>query len=123
MLALACLMRHNGYCAQHRLRINMIVHRRTVEEANETLSVFLKNARIEAETRVIDSEGMPFTDVIREHSSDAVLTFMGLRAPRPDETVESYGEYVALLRSGLVNVPQPIFVMAAENVDFQRIFA
>ena len=101
----------------------MIVHRRTVEEANETLSGFLKNARIEAETRVMDSDGRPFTDVIREHSSDAVLTFIGLRAPRPNETVRSYGEYVSLLRSGLANVAQPIFVLAAENVDFRRIFA
>ena len=123
MLALACLLRRNGYRAQHRLRINMIVHRRTVEEANETISVFLRKARIEAETRVMDSDGLPFTDVIREHSSDAVLTFIGLRAPRPNETAESYGEYVALLRSGLVNVAQPVFVLAAENVDFQRIFA
>ena len=123
MLALAYLLQRSGYRAQHRLRINMIVRRRTVEEANEKLSEVMKDARIKAETRVIDSEGLPFTDVIREHSSDAVLTFMGLRAPRQNETAQSYGEYVELLRSGLENVPQPIFVLAAENVDFQRIFA
>ena len=101
----------------------MIVRRRTTEEANQELSRFLSSARIEADTRVIDSQGRPFADVIRGNSSDAGITFVGLRPPRPDESVESYADYFSLLRSGLSGVARPVFVLAAEDVDFSRIFS
>ena len=36
--------------------------------------------------------------------------------------VVSYADYFALLSSGLADVSAPVFVLAAENIDFRRIF-
>ena len=121
MLALALLLKRSGYC-EERLRVNMIVCGRTREEAESELAKYMKGVRIEAQTRVIEDEGKPFTEIIRERSDDAKLSFIGLRAPREDEPVASYGDYFSLLSDALSGVPQPIFVLAAENIDFRRIF-
>lgn len=122
MLALAFLLGRDRYAKTRPLRVNMIIHRRTPDEARAELAGFLSSVRVKAETRVIDSEGRPFTDVIAAHSDDAALSFVGLRAPRPDEPDASYADYFALLRSGLAGVSAPVFVLAAEDVDFRRIF-
>ena len=121
MLALAFLLKRNGFVATG-LRVNMIVHNRTREEAESELAKYLKGARIEAETRVLESEGRPFADIIRENSADAKMSFVGLRPPRADEPAPSYSDYFALLRDALAGVPQTIFVLAAEGIDFRRMF-
>ena len=121
MLAIALLLRRNGYTAA-RLRVNMIVDRRTREEAEAELAQYLKGVRVEAETRVLELGGQAFYDVIRAHSADARLSFVGLRPPRDDEPAAAYGDYFAHLRSSLAGVPQPIFTLAGENIDFRRIF-
>ncbi|MBR4476800.1 MAG: Na-K-Cl cotransporter [Kiritimatiellae bacterium] len=121
MLALAFLLKRNGFAATG-LRVNMIVQNRTREEAESELAKYLKDARVDAETRVIESEGRPFADIIRDSSSDASMSFVGLRQPRADEPAVSYGDYFSLLRDALGGVPQTIFVLAAEGIDFRRIF-
>ena len=123
MLAIACLLaRDRSAPRPRRLRISMIVRRRTVEEAKEELARFLADARIEADTRVIDSGGLPFAETIRANSSGASISLVGLRPPRDGETAESYGEYFGMLRDSLADVPHPVFALAAEDVDFSRIF-
>ena len=121
MLALAFLLKRNGF-AEMGLRVNMIVNNRTREEAESELAKYLKGARIEAETRVLESEGRPFADVIRESSSDAAMSFVGLRQPRENEPASSYGDYFSLLSDSLEGVPQTVFVLAAEGIDFRRMF-
>ena len=121
MLALAFLLKRNGFAAMG-LRVNMIVHNRTREEAESELAKYLKGARIEAETRVLESEGRPFAEIIRENSADAVMSFVGLRQPREEEPASSYGDYFSLLCDALEGVPQTVFVLAAEGIDFRRMF-
>lgn len=121
MLALACLLKRGGFRATG-LRVNMIVHKRTREEADAELSRYLRGVRIDAETRVFESGGRPFAEVIRENSADALLTFVGLRTPGEGEEPQAYGDYFALLMDSLSGVPQPVFVLAAEELDFRRIF-
>ena len=123
VLALAHLLQRNGFAPARRLRVNMIVFRRTPDEANAELGKFLKDARLDAEARVFDSGGRPFAEVICENSSDAAISFIGLRQPFPDESGETYGEYFSFLAESLAGVPQPVFALAAEDVDFRRIFA
>lgn len=122
MLAIAFLLGRDRFARSRPRRVNMIIHRRTPEEARSELAQFLSSARVKAETRVIDSNGRPFTEIIAGNSSDAALTFVGLRTPRPDEPTASYADYFALLSSGLAGVSAPVFVLAAENIDFRRIF-
>ena len=123
MLALAYLMQRGDEWRRYRLRINMIVRRRTPEEAAAVMKDFLRDARLPAETRIIVSDGRPFVETINMNSTDAVSTFIGLRSPGKDETDAAYGAYVSALRFGVPDVPAPVFTLAAEDIDFRRIFA
>lgn len=125
MMALAVLVQRAGIeqSRRRRLRVNMIIRRRTPEEANSVLKGFLSDARVEAESRVIDSGDRPFADIIREESKGAALALVGLRKPGQDETTEEYADYFRALAQSLSAVPSLAFVLAAEDVDFRRIFS
>ena len=72
MLALAVLLQRGGEEEGSKsLRVNTIVRRRTPAEVEESMTEFLKDARVRAETRILVSDGRPFTDTIREESADA----------------------------------------------------
>ena len=124
MLALAVLLqRGGGEDGTRTLRINTIVRRRTPAEAASNMEEFLKDARVKAETRVLVSDGRPFADTIRAESADAAFSFIGLRPPEPDESSSDYARYFSTLRSSLAGVSPIAFVVAAEDVDFRRIFS
>ena len=122
MLALAVLLRRGGAWRQHPLRVNTLVHNRTPEQASEQLTKFLTTARIKTETRIIDTEDRPFTDVLARNSSDAALTLIGLRPPKQDESPAAYGDYLAHLMADLAEIPAPVFVLAADGNDLGQIF-
>ncbi len=124
MLALACLLqkRERGW-ERTRLRLNMIVARRTEEEAERTMREFLAEARLVAETRVLALDGgRPFSAVIAENSGSSSATFMGLRAPEEDESEEAYGDYCRELGESVGDVDNLALVLAGEDVDFTGIF-
>ena len=122
MLSLAVLFRRDDAGRSHPMRVNMLVHNRTVPEAKKQLSRFLDQARIDAETRILETGGAPFTDVLARHSTDATLSLIGLRPPRDGESTADYGDYLSHLMADLVSVPAPVFVMAANTADLSRIF-
>ena len=122
MLALAYLLRQHETWAGHPLRVNMIVDGRSHVESEAILSDFLRRARVEAETRIIDGGGAPFTETIAANSADAAVSFVGLRAVSPTEQGSAFGDYVHALADGLSAVPCPVFALAGEDVDFGRIF-
>lgn len=124
MLALACLLQKRGKrWDRTRLRLNMIVSRRSEEEAEETMRAFLEEARLSAATRALRMEaGCPFSEVIAANSADSCATFMGLRAPEEDESEEAYGEYCRALGESVGPVGNLALVLAGEDVDFTGIF-
>lgn len=123
MLALAILLRRDEDWRRLELRVNMMIQNRTAAEAKKQLSDFLTQARIKAETRIIDMQGSPFTQVLANSSHDAGLTLVGLRTPQNNETDESYGEYLGRLVADLASVPSPVFVLAANELELTRIFS
>lgn len=123
MLALTFLMQRSDVWRRYPLRVNIIIQRRTNEEAGALLDGLLKDARIRAQTRIIQSAGEPFAEIVAANSVDSALTFIGLRDVQPTDTDTTYGDYFEKLVSDLASVPCPIFVRASEDVDFRRIFA
>ena len=122
MLAIAFLMQRSPAWRRHPLRLNMIVRNRTVEEAEATFAEFLERARLDALTRVIAGDGMPFVDTIAANSTDAAVSLVGLRPPAADEAASAFADYVLAMRDGLSGVPYAVFSLAAEDVDFNGIF-
>ena len=123
MMSLAVLLHRDDTWGRLQTRVNMLIRNRTPEEAEKQLSGFLSRARVEAETRILDTEGLPFTHVLAKSSSDAALSLIGLRPPKDDETDTAYGDYLGHLASELDSVPSPVFVLAAGGQDLIRIFA
>ena len=124
MLALACLLRKRERAWRHvPLRLNMIVSRRTEEEAEETVAAFLESARVRAATRILKLEdGRPFAALIAESSSESLCSFLGLRPPHADEPDSEYGEYCRSLAESAGDMSRVVLVLAGEDVDFTAMF-
>ncbi len=123
MLALAYLVQRGERLKNRPLRLNMIVKRRTCDEAEYTMKSFLSAVRLKAGTRVVEETGeRDFAETITMNSSDAAITFIGLRSPLDPEMQGKYGDYLAKLVKSL-KPRLPVFVFAGENIDFGRIFS
>ena len=123
MLSLAVLLRRDDDWKRLTPRVNMLIRNRTVAEAEKQLADFLRRARITSETRILDTEGQPFTHALASNSADAALSLIGLRPPEDDESDAAYGDYLGHLACDLANVPSPVFVLAAPGQDLIRIFS
>lgn len=59
---------------------------------------------------------------ISEYSTDADLTFLGLRAPLPNEPISNYQSYYNTLMKKTKGIKSVAYVLAGEKLNFQRIF-
>jgi amino acid transporter len=124
ILALAILLRRSKTWANAELRL-----RTTVETAHEyeaalaRLRTFLHEAHVAAEPEVLIRDGRQIFDVIRSASRDAELVFLAMRRPEPGEDAEAYSRHYEELLRETESLPATAFIMAAENLDFTRIFA
>lgn len=50
------------------------------------------------------------------------MVFLGMRTPDEQETAEAYSSYYADLLKQTENLPVTVLSMAAEKVEFSRIF-
>ncbi len=75
---------------------------------------------MEAEVDVLVDDRPPI-DVIRAVSSDADLTFIGL--PRPDRDLQSFADHLKYLLERTRHLPAVAYVLAAEDVEFERILS
>lgn len=123
MLSLAWLLNQNPRWAEGRLVLKTIVG--SEEERDEVLKAserFIKSERLQAETEVaIVKDGDPF-ETIRSLSIGASLVFLGMRAPEETDTVEAYSRYYEELLTRTEGLPPTVMVMAAEDIEFHRIF-
>jgi len=123
MLALGYLLQTSDEWDGCKLRIQTIVQdEEEGEHAMARLRALIDSARIEAEPGVVLSEGRRPFDVIGDASADADLTFLGLRGPAADETVDDYAAYYTGLLAATEGHGPTAYVLAAEDIDFLRIF-
>ena len=123
MIALAHLMRKNEEWAKADLILKTVVATEDeVEGAKLKIENFITRSRLNAQSKVIRKLSGTVFNTIRESSKDADLVFLGIRAPEPDETLEEYEKYYINLVEEVKSMPLLIKTLAAENVEFQRIF-
>ncbi|MDR2850075.1 MAG: amino acid permease, partial [Verrucomicrobiota bacterium] len=117
MLALACLVKRHRSWASTRLRLCHIVEKEEArEEAQRTLTDFLRNARVDAETEILLRDARPTFEQIVEQSRGASLVFLGLRSPE-DLSDDAYADDYRALLAGTSGLPLTVFTMAAEAID------
>ncbi|MCB1082348.1 MAG: amino acid permease, partial [Chlamydiia bacterium] len=66
-------------------------------------------------------ETTDFYSHIATYSTDAHLTFLGLRAPESGESLENYTSYFQTLLQKTEGIANIAYVLAGEKLDFQRI--
>jgi hypothetical protein len=67
-------------------------------------------------------EATDFYSHISDYSTDADLTFLGLRAPMNNEPISIYRNYFSTLMGKTKEMKNVAYVLAGEKLDFQRIF-
>jgi len=123
MIALAYLMRKDNEWSKAKLVLKTIVSKEEEKEsAKIKIDNFIERSRLDAESSVIQKLNGTVFETIRESSKDADLVFLGIRAPGKDETIEEYKEYYSNLEEETKSMPLLIRTLAAEDVEFQRIF-
>ncbi len=124
MLALAHLIAKSPEWKGTRIRINMVVQGEEEREGVDGyLSRFIRDSRLNAGYNLIASRGEGPLEAVRSQSSDARLILLGLRAPEPEETAETYSLYYRQLLGSTEGLPLTAMVLASETVDFRKIFA
>ena len=124
MLALASLAARS---ADRKMKIRLCRIAENGTDAAETergLKNFLQSSRVEADTLVKQGPaGVSPMAVISEESADAQYVFIGLRPRQADEPPEKYAEYFRRMREETISLRSAVFTLAAEGVDFKRIYA
>jgi len=123
MLSLAYLLSRDVRWTKSRFILKTIVSSPDeYDEVQERTESFIKSRRLNAETEVICSQSRDVFETIRNSSEGASLVFLGMRAPEDDESVEEYSRYYQDLLRRTENLPSTVMVIAAEAIDFHRVF-
>lgn len=93
------------------------------EDTEKGLRAFLEQGRLDAEVEVILGDKSNIFSTIKDQSLDADFVFIGLRPPAPDEPIEEYTQYYSNLVQMSSGVPPTAYVLAAEDINFQKIFS
>jgi amino acid transporter len=123
MLALAYLLQTSPEWEGSQLTLKTIVREQDeYDEAAKRLQAFIEDSRLEAEVEVLIQPAGEIFDTIRQASQQANLVLIGLREPEPEETPEVYRQYYQSLLDHTRDFPPTAIVLAAEEIEFQRIF-
>ncbi|MBP9854331.1 MAG: Na-K-Cl cotransporter [Candidatus Omnitrophica bacterium] len=124
MLALAHMLKTSPEWMGATLNIKMFVYTSEQEtEQKRHLQKLIEHENVDAQVQlyVVKENEDPFP-LMRIHSAEADMVFMGMRAPQDNETAESYSQYYTTLLSNVKQMPATALVMASEQIDFNRIF-
>ncbi len=119
MLLLAYLLRTDINWRNARIYLKLVVPDNSAAAAAEdNLKEYIEKLRIDVTPQVLISQGRPFQDILRQHSRNADLVFLGMATPR-----ENYMEYYEGLQAKVTDLPSTIFVLAAPDFAFGNILA
>lgn len=86
--------------------------------ARGNLAQLISSTRMQAAVDVIVDE-RPALEVISDTSTAADLAFIGL--PRPNDDIEAFADHLRFLINRTRHLPAVAYVLAAEDVEFDRI--
>ena len=117
MLLLSHLLRRSVEWGDAHIQIKLVVPEPAARgRAEENLTSLLAEVRVDAEGEVILSEGRPFKEILSRSSRGADLVMLGMAAP--GSNFASYYDRLHHLAEGM---PTTVFVLAAQDLPFQRI--
>ena len=124
MLALAYMLTTSPEWGHTKLTLKTVVSSQDERGgALNRLEEFVTRGRLEIEVEVLQrgSDQSPF-ETMETSSRGAHLVFLGMRPPEAEETPENYSHYYADLLKKTEGYPPTAMVLAAEEINFTRIF-
>ena len=123
MLALAFLLQQDEAWSQAEIVLWRIVDReQAIVAMRSQLIEALAEARFLARVEVVVATGTRM-EVIKRHSTDADMIFLGLRSRGADESVELYADHYSEMIRDTSGLPPTLLVNAGEPVDLRRLFS
>jgi len=117
MIILAHMLRRSMEWRTANLRLNMMVTTESAaRDARENIAELVNKVRINIKSNIIVSDGKTFPQILHNVSRTADLVIMGLA--KPDENFLSYYEKLSETTYGL---PSTLFVLAAQEIDFEDV--
>ncbi len=117
MMILAYLLKTSLAWRNSEVTVKMVVPTdAAVKGTRNNLSSLVEDLRTGAATEVIVTDGRPFSNILRESSSNADLIFLGMA--KPEDNFIAYYEDLQRMIQGL---PSTIFVLASEELAFEEI--
>jgi amino acid transporter len=117
MLLLAYLLRTDISWRNARIYLKLVVPDETAAAAaGDNLEEYVEKLRIDVTSQVLIAQGRPFGEILRQHSRNADLVFLGMATPG-----ENYMEYYENLQAKVTDLPSTIFVLAAPGFAFGNV--
>ncbi|MCK4934067.1 MAG: amino acid permease [Simkaniaceae bacterium] len=93
------------------------------QKITSEIKEFSRKSRLHIQSEIITTDPKEdlFQDTIYQSSKDANLLFLGMRAPKIEESTESYVDYYASLLERTAHFPPVAFVLSFEDVNFSEI--
>lgn len=123
-LAFAYLLQQSKLWPQSKICIKMIAKdKNSQNQLEEMFKRYRTKLRIPNLyfTALLDPEVNFFSNII-EHSQDADLTFLGLKKPTPETSLEEYKDYYLRLLENTKDLKNVAYVLCGERVKFREIF-
>ncbi len=119
MLTLAYMLNLSKKWRRARLTLKTIVDNEDEREGiKDNMLQFLADSRIRGDVEVLVNNGQPF-EQIKKSSADVDLVMIGLKTPKKED---NYLEYYNLFLEKTKGLPNTIFVLRGEDVEFKEIF-
>jgi amino acid transporter len=119
MMILGYLVKHSPHWHLTDICIKMAVP--TEEAANgarKNLTNILSEMRVGFNTHVLISNGRNFWDILKEESAQSDMVMLGLKHPD-----ENFSEYYRTLKENTKDIPNKVFVLASQDIEFKDVLS
>lgn len=119
MIILAYLLKNSREWQQATVNVKMVVpNKEAYEGAKDNLDKIFEGMRTGFDYQILISNGENFWDIMSKESKDSDMILMGLAVPEEEGAFEDY--YVRL-KERTKSLPTKIFVLAAQEVEFDKV--
>lgn len=119
MIILAYLLKNSREWQQASVNVKMVVpNKDAYAGAKDNLDKIFEGMRTGFDYQILTAEGRNFWDIMSEESKNSDMIMMGLAVPEEEGAFEDY--YVKL-KERTKSLPTKVFVLAAQEVEFDKV--
>jgi len=119
MMILGYLMKNSPHWQHVNICIKMAVpSEEAANGARQNLTNILTKMRVGFNTNVLISNGRNFWNILKEESADSDMVMIGLKHPDKE-----FSAYYRLLKENTKDIPNKIFVLASQDIEFKDVLS